>query len=150
MMMISEQNTFLYSTKNCGRELNWGETERERGRETEFCCEWVTAWAINLTVVQIFIAVRERIILGKMNIKIFYKKFDGYYFSRCCAFSSNCQTTNIHHSIKCNLFWTTTLFLHTFSGRHDTQQMTLSIMTLSIYGLFARLNINDTQHNETS
>jgi hypothetical protein len=71
----------------------------------EFCCDRVMVWAINLTVVQIFIAVRERIILGliKMNNKIIYKKLDGYYFSRCSAFSSNCQTTNIHHSIKCNL-----------------------------------------------
>ena len=41
------------------------------------------AWAVNLTVGQIFITARERIILDliKMNIKIIYKNLDGYYFS---------------------------------------------------------------------
>ncbi len=63
-----------------GRELNCGETETEKGREMECCCGWVMAWAINLTVRQIFII---RIIkdLIKMNIKIICKNLDGYYFS---------------------------------------------------------------------
>jgi hypothetical protein len=39
------------------------ERERERERERECCCGQVTAWAINLTVGQIFIPARERIIL---------------------------------------------------------------------------------------
>ncbi len=55
---------------------------------------------MNLTARQIFITARERIILDliKMNIKIIYKNLDGCYFSRCCAFSSIHQTTDIHHN----------------------------------------------------
>ncbi len=45
-----------------GRELNSGETERERGREAECCRKMVTAWAINLTIGQIFVTARGRII----------------------------------------------------------------------------------------
>jgi hypothetical protein len=65
-----------------GRELNCGETEKERGKETECCCGWVMVRAINFSVGQIFIAARERIILDliKINIKIIYKNLDGYYF----------------------------------------------------------------------
>ncbi len=33
-----------------------------------------------------------------------------------------------------------------FDGRHDTQQTTLVITTLSIMGLVVTLSINDTQH----
>ncbi len=52
------------------------ERQREGERETECCCRRVMAWAINLTVGQIFITARERIILDliKMSIKIIYKK----------------------------------------------------------------------------
>jgi hypothetical protein len=47
----------------------------------ECCCERDTAWAINLTVGQIFISARERIVLYliKMNIKIICKNLDGYF-----------------------------------------------------------------------
>ncbi len=55
-----------------GREQDSGETEREKGRETEHCSERVLASAINLTVRQIFTTARERIIRDfiKMDIKI--------------------------------------------------------------------------------
>ncbi len=57
--------------------------QRNRERETECFCGWVTAWAINCTVGQILITARERIILVpiKMNIKIIFKNLDGDYFS---------------------------------------------------------------------
>ncbi len=86
------QNTapFYIEQRRVGRELKSGETERERGRETKCCWGRVMAWAINLTVGQIFITARKWIILDliKMNIKIIYKNLDGYYFSRCWTFSS--------------------------------------------------------------
>jgi hypothetical protein len=48
---------------------------RTTGREVECCGKRVMAWAINLTVGQIFMAASERIIrdLIKMNIKIIFK-----------------------------------------------------------------------------
>jgi hypothetical protein len=84
-----------------GRELNSGETERERGRETECCSKRVTASAINLTVGQIFMATREQIILGiiKINIKTIPKNLDCivFLFSRHSDFSSPCQTADMSH-----------------------------------------------------
>jgi hypothetical protein len=72
---------FYIERKRVGRELNSGETKRERGREGECCSKRVTASAINLTVRQIFMAARERIILGliKMNVKIISKNIDRWY-----------------------------------------------------------------------
>jgi hypothetical protein len=63
---------FYIEQKRVGRELKSGETEGEQGREAECCSKRVTALAINLTIGQIFMAVREQIILNliKMNIKI--------------------------------------------------------------------------------
>jgi len=59
------------------------ERQRERGRETaaKKCCKGVMVWAINLTVGQIFITAREKIILAliKMNIKIICNNLDGYF-----------------------------------------------------------------------
>jgi hypothetical protein len=100
MILISKYNTFYIEWKRVGRELNGGETEIERGRETECCCGRVMAWAISLTVGQTFTTARERIILDliKNYLKIIYKNLDGYCFSRCCAFSSIRQTTDIHHN----------------------------------------------------
>ncbi len=74
---------FYIERKRVGRELNSGETKRERGREVECCSQRVTASAINLPVGQIFMAARERIILGliKMDIKIIPKNLDGIVFS---------------------------------------------------------------------
>ncbi len=46
---------FYIEQRRVGKEVNSGETEKERGREMECCCGWVTGWAINLTVGQIFI-----------------------------------------------------------------------------------------------
>jgi hypothetical protein len=65
---------FYIEQKRVDRELNSGETEID-GRETECCCGRVMAWAINLTVGQIFIIARKGIILDliKMNIKIICK-----------------------------------------------------------------------------
>ena len=98
------QNTtpFYIEWKRVGRKLNGGETERVRGRETECCCRWVTVWAINLAIGQIFITARERRLLDliKMKIKIIYKNLDGHYFSGCCAFSSIHQTTDIQYTSK--------------------------------------------------
>ncbi len=55
-----------------GVEQTSGETERKRVCETEHCQERVAALVINLTVGQIFMIARERIIRDpiKMNIKI--------------------------------------------------------------------------------
>ncbi len=39
---------FYIQWKRVGRELNSGETERER--ESECCCEMVAAWEINLAI----------------------------------------------------------------------------------------------------
>jgi hypothetical protein len=100
MMMISKQDIFLCWTEKGGqRAKEWRVRERNRERQRECCCRWVIAWAIKLTVGQIFITASERIILDliKMNIKIIHNNLDGYYFSRCCAFSSIHQTTDIHH-----------------------------------------------------
>jgi len=100
MMMFSEHDTFLYSTEKVDRELNSGETEREREREGERASVAANGlWAITLTIRQIFITARLNIILDliKMNIKIIHNNLDGYYFSRCCAFSSIRQTTDIFH-----------------------------------------------------
>ncbi len=57
------------------------ERQRERGRDTEHSYGRVVAWAINLTVGQIFITARERIILDliKMNIKTIFNNLDGYF-----------------------------------------------------------------------
>ncbi len=62
----------------------WAESqvvERQREWEMECCYERDTAWAIKLTVGQIFITARERIILClmKMNIKIICKNLHGYF-----------------------------------------------------------------------
>jgi hypothetical protein len=51
MIMFSEHST---ERKRLGSRLNSGETERERGRETEHCNKKVSAWAINWTAEQIF------------------------------------------------------------------------------------------------
>ena len=79
-----------------GRELNSGETERELWKR-------ITAWAINLTVGQIFKAGGAQIILGliKMNIKIISKNLDGiiFLFSRHSDFSSVRQTTDMPQNI---------------------------------------------------
>jgi hypothetical protein len=77
------------------------EREIEKERESECCSKRVTVWAINLTVGQIFMAARERIIildLIKINIKI-SKNLDGIVFllSRHFDFSSICQTTDMSH-----------------------------------------------------
>jgi len=40
---------FLYATEKGGQRAKW-RRDWERGRETEYCCRRVTAWAINLTV----------------------------------------------------------------------------------------------------
>jgi len=81
--------------KRVGRELN------SRERAMECCFKQVTAWAINLTVVQIFFTARERIILNliKMDIKIICQNLEGNCFSMCCTFfihSSNYRYTTFH------------------------------------------------------
>jgi hypothetical protein len=55
-----------------GVEQTSGETERERECEMEHCQERVAALVINLTIGQVFMIARERIIrdLIKMNIEI--------------------------------------------------------------------------------
>ncbi len=77
------QHLFILNGKGGQRAMQWRDRERERDRQTDCCCKRVTEWAINLTVGQIFITARERIILDliKMNIEIIYKNLDGYYFS---------------------------------------------------------------------
>jgi hypothetical protein len=45
-------------------------SERQTNRETERSCERVAVWAINLTVGQIFITARERIIIGLIKMDI--------------------------------------------------------------------------------
>jgi hypothetical protein len=59
---------FYIQQKRVAREQAIGKTDKQR--ETERSCERVAVWAINLTVGQIFITARERIIIGliKMNI----------------------------------------------------------------------------------
>ncbi len=69
---------FHVKQKRVGNRLNSGERERE----TERCSKSVLAWVINLTVGQIFMTGRERIIQDfiKMDIKIISKNLDGIIF----------------------------------------------------------------------
>jgi hypothetical protein len=126
MITVSAHDTFLYSMEEGGqRAKQWRDRERdrergrkrerekeregdrererqrERDRQTECCSKRVTAWAINLTVRQIFMAARERIILDliKMSIKIKSKNLDGivFLFSWYFDFSSVRQTTDMSH-----------------------------------------------------
>ncbi len=64
--------------KRLGNRLNSGETERE----TERCSKSVLAWAINLTVGQMFMTARDRIIRDfiKIDIKIISKNLDSIVF----------------------------------------------------------------------
>jgi hypothetical protein len=101
MITISAHDTFLYSMEKGGqRAKQWRDRETETERETECCSKRVTTWAINLTIGQIFMAARERIILDliKINIKI-SKNLDGIVFllSWYYDFSSICQTTDMSH-----------------------------------------------------
>jgi hypothetical protein len=68
--------------KSGQRAKQWRDRERKRGRVTECCCRRVMAWAINLTIEQMFITARERIILDliKINIKIICDNLEGYHF----------------------------------------------------------------------
>ncbi len=70
---------FIFNRKGWA-ESKLVERQKERGRETKHSYERVAAWAINLTIEQIFITARERIILDliKTNIKIIFKNLDGY------------------------------------------------------------------------
>jgi hypothetical protein len=54
--------TFLYPREKVGREQNSEETKRERERQVECCYKRVTAWAINLTIGNIFVTPRARLI----------------------------------------------------------------------------------------
>ena len=98
------QNTtpFYIERKRVGRELNRGETERERGRETECCYKRVAAWAMNLTVVQIFMTARERIIrdLINMNIKILLKNWGGYFSLGTLTFHLSSKLSICHTAMK--------------------------------------------------
>jgi hypothetical protein len=71
---------FIFNRKGWA-ESKLAERQKERGRETKHSYKRVAAWAMNLTIGQIFITARERIILGliKMNIKIIFKNLEGYF-----------------------------------------------------------------------
>jgi hypothetical protein len=65
-----------------GREQDSRDTEREKGREIEHCSKRVLASAINLTVGQMFMTAKERIIgyFIKMDINIISKNLGGIIF----------------------------------------------------------------------
>ena len=73
-----------------GQRANWR-------RETECCYKRVAARVVNLTVGQIFITARERIILDliKINIKNIFKSLDVFF---------SLDTLTIHTSVKLPIY----------------------------------------------
>ncbi len=78
--IFGARHSFIVNRKGWAESLT---VERQRARERQHCGKWVMVWAINLTIGQIFMAARERIIqnLIKMNIKISSKNLDVYFSS---------------------------------------------------------------------
>jgi hypothetical protein len=76
--LLCAQYIFIFNGKG------WAESklaERETERDRKCCYKRVAAWAVNLTVGQIFITARERIIQDviKMDIKIIFKNLDVFF-----------------------------------------------------------------------
>jgi hypothetical protein len=101
--LFCTQYIFIFNRKGWAEsKLVERQRERERGRETECCYKRVAAWAMNLTIVQIFMTARERIIrdLINMNIKILLKSLGGYFSLGTLTFHLSSKLSICHKTIK--------------------------------------------------